>query len=78
MSSRILIVEDEPLIAGGLQDDLRLEGYDVTVVDDGLTASKRATREPFDLDRARRHAARPRRLRHLPRHPQAPASRRQS
>ena len=47
--TRILIAEDEALIAGGLQDDLTLEGYDVTVVVDGLTASKRATKEPFDL-----------------------------
>lgn len=46
---RILIVEDEPIIAGGLQDDLTLEGYDVTVVGDGAAASKRATKEPFDL-----------------------------
>jgi DNA-binding response OmpR family regulator len=47
--SRILIAEDEALIAEGLQDDLTLEGYDVTVVADGLTASKRATQETFDL-----------------------------
>jgi two-component system alkaline phosphatase synthesis response regulator PhoP len=46
---RILIVEDEPIIAGGLQDDLTLEGYDVTVVGDGAAASKRATKERFDL-----------------------------
>ena len=39
---RILIVEDEPIIAGGLQDDLTLEGYDVTVVGDGTAALKRA------------------------------------
>jgi len=47
--SRILIAEDEPLIAGALEDDLVLEGYEVTVVADGLLASKRATQEPFDL-----------------------------
>jgi DNA-binding response OmpR family regulator len=49
MSSRILIAEDEPVIAGALQDDLTLEGYEVDVVADGLAASQRATREPFDL-----------------------------
>jgi len=47
--TRILIVEDEPIIAGGLQDDLTLEGYEVTVVGDGAAASKRATQERFDL-----------------------------
>jgi DNA-binding response OmpR family regulator len=49
MKKRILIVEDEALIAGALQDDLTLEGYDVQVVADGLEASKRATTEVFDL-----------------------------
>ncbi len=47
--SRILVAEDEPSIAGALEDDLTLEGYDVTVVADGLVASRRATHEPFDL-----------------------------
>lgn len=47
--SRILVAEDEPLIAEALADDLRFEGYEVTVVADGLLASKRATQEPFDL-----------------------------
>jgi DNA-binding response OmpR family regulator len=47
--TRILVVEDEPIIAGALQDDLTLEGYEVTVVSDGVAASKRATGEHFDL-----------------------------
>ena len=47
--SKILIAEDDALIAGGLEDDLTLEGYDVTVIADGLQASKRATQEFFDL-----------------------------
>jgi len=46
---RILIVEDEAVIAGALRDDLTLEGYDVAVVADGAAASKRATSERFDL-----------------------------
>jgi two-component system alkaline phosphatase synthesis response regulator PhoP len=46
---RILIVEDEAVIAGALRDDLTLEGYDVTVVGDGAAASTRATSERFDL-----------------------------
>ena len=47
--TRILVVEDEPVIAGALEDDLTLEGYDVTVISDGAAASKRATSEAFDL-----------------------------
>ena len=47
--AKLLIAEDEVVIAGALQDDLTLEGYDVTVVGDGLIASQRATTESFDL-----------------------------
>jgi DNA-binding response OmpR family regulator len=46
---RILVVEDEPGIALGLEDDLRVEGYEVEVATDGLTASRRAKEAPFDL-----------------------------
>ena len=38
----ILVVEDDPGIALGLEDDLRLEGYDVEVARDGETALRRA------------------------------------
>ncbi len=47
--TRILIVEDEPSVAMGLEDDLALEGYEVEVVRDGEAASRRAREEPFDL-----------------------------
>jgi len=47
-TGRILIVEDEPAIAMALEDDLRLEGYKVTVVHDGVEALRRAHDEPFD------------------------------
>ena len=47
--TRILVVEDEPGIALGLEDDLRMEGYDVEVVADGVAASRRAREAPFDL-----------------------------
>ena len=47
--TRILVVEDEAHIALGLEDDLKMEGYEVEVVADGETASRRATAEPFDL-----------------------------
>jgi len=32
--NRILVVEDEPAIALGLEDDLKVEGYEVEVVSD--------------------------------------------
>ena len=47
--TRILVVEDEPRLALGLEDDLKLEGYEVEVVGDGETASRRAQEKPFDL-----------------------------
>jgi DNA-binding response OmpR family regulator len=47
--ARILIVEDEPIIAGALQDDLSLEGYDVTVIGDGAAAARHAIDQPVDL-----------------------------
>jgi two-component system, OmpR family, alkaline phosphatase synthesis response regulator PhoP len=49
MSARILIVEDESSIALGLRDDLKLEGYQVEVVDNGNAAVDLACAEPFDL-----------------------------
>jgi two-component system alkaline phosphatase synthesis response regulator PhoP len=47
-AGRLLIVEDEAAIALALEDDLTLEGYQVTVVHDGLEALKRARGETFD------------------------------
>jgi two-component system alkaline phosphatase synthesis response regulator PhoP len=46
---RILVVEDEPDLAFGLEDDLKTEGYEVEVVRDGLTASRRAREENWNL-----------------------------
>jgi DNA-binding response OmpR family regulator len=45
---RILVVEDEPTIALGLGDDLRMEGYSVDVVADGTEAIARATGGAYD------------------------------
>jgi DNA-binding response OmpR family regulator len=45
----ILVVEDDPGIALGLEDDLKLEGYDVEVAPDGETALARARERRFDL-----------------------------
>jgi DNA-binding response OmpR family regulator len=47
--ARILLVEDEPPIASALEDDLKLEGYEVEVVRDGDTASHRVREQSFDL-----------------------------
>jgi len=47
--ARIPVVEDEPRLAQGLEDDLKLEGYEVEVARDGETAALRAQEQPFDL-----------------------------
>ncbi len=47
--TRILIVEDELGIALGLEDDLRLEGYEVEVLADGHAACRTALVTTFDL-----------------------------
>jgi DNA-binding response OmpR family regulator len=49
MKARILVVEDEPTIATGLQDDLELENFTVEVVGDGIVALQRILQEEFDL-----------------------------
>jgi DNA-binding response OmpR family regulator len=46
---RILVVEDEPGIALGLEDDLTMEGYEVEVIPDGAVAARRARECAFDL-----------------------------
>ena len=47
--TRILVIEDEPGIALGLETDLRLEGYDVEVARDGETGLRRAREGAFEL-----------------------------
>ena len=46
---RILVVEDEPVIALGLRDSLEAEGYSVEVVAEGVDAENRARDGEFDL-----------------------------
>jgi DNA-binding response OmpR family regulator len=46
---RILVVEDDSDIAFGLQDDLKVEGYEVEVVRNGIEAGRRACSESWDL-----------------------------
>ena len=47
--TRILVVEDEPAIAAGLQDDLAMEGFAVELAVDGAAALELALRNPYDL-----------------------------
>jgi DNA-binding response OmpR family regulator len=47
--TRILVVEDDPAIAFGLEADLKMEGYQVEVVHDGESAFRRACEGRFDL-----------------------------
>jgi DNA-binding response OmpR family regulator len=47
--ARILIVEDDPAIALGLEDDLTLEGYQVEIAQDGSAGLTRAREGAFDL-----------------------------
>lgn len=47
--TRVLIVEDEPDIALGLEQDLRLDGFEVEILNDGQQAIDRAGSDSFDL-----------------------------
>ncbi len=47
--TRILVVEDEPGIAFGLESDLKMEGYEVELVVDGAAAARRGREGNFDL-----------------------------
>jgi len=47
--AKVLVVEDEPEIAFGLEAALRFEGYEVEVVDNGTIAVRRGTENGFDI-----------------------------
>jgi DNA-binding response OmpR family regulator len=47
--ARIMVVEDEPDLLLGLEDDLKLEGYEVVALRDGEAASRMAREQFFDL-----------------------------
>ena len=49
MKKKILLIEDEPGLAGTLQERLQSEGYSTEVAPDGEAGLERATREYFDL-----------------------------
>jgi DNA-binding response OmpR family regulator len=46
---RILIVEDEPAISFGLELDLKTDGYDVEIVEDGESAARRGREGAFEV-----------------------------
>jgi two-component system alkaline phosphatase synthesis response regulator PhoP len=48
-NARVLLVEDEPGLQLALTDRLVAEGYLVETAEDGTTAVRRATGEPFDV-----------------------------
>ena len=49
MSSRILVIEDEPGIVDFLERGLRSYGFDVESAADGVAGTQRALEESFDL-----------------------------
>ncbi|HYF67509.1 MAG TPA: response regulator transcription factor [Ohtaekwangia sp.] len=49
MKSKILIVEDEPNMSRGLQDNLEFEGYDVVLAENGTAGLKQILTGVFDL-----------------------------
>lgn len=49
MATRILIIEDEPDMRRGLQDNLEFEDYEVITTSNGSEGLRLAQKEPFDL-----------------------------
>ncbi|MGY8762955.1 MAG: response regulator, partial [Nitrospinaceae bacterium] len=47
--SRVLLVEDDPHLAKGLLFNLEREGYEVFLVDNGLSALDQLREKDFDL-----------------------------
>ncbi len=49
MKSRILLIEDDAGIVGGLKKELQVEGYEVAVAGRGDTGLAQAKEQPFDV-----------------------------
>ena len=47
--ARILVVDDEALLAAGIRENLEAEGYRADVANDGVAGLERLRAEPFDL-----------------------------
>ena len=49
MKKRVLIVEDEPSLSMAIRDELEFEGFEASVINDGVAALQRILEEPPDL-----------------------------
>jgi DNA-binding response OmpR family regulator len=49
MSARLLLIEDDPKMAKLVANDLKLEGFDVTIASDGLLGLEKAESASWDL-----------------------------
>jgi two-component system, NtrC family, response regulator len=49
MKSRILLIEDDASVAGGLKKELQVEGYEVAVAERGDRGLAQAKEQPFDV-----------------------------
>ena len=49
MTTKLLVIEDNPDLAFGLRNNLEIEGYEVDVAEDGLVGLERARRWEPDL-----------------------------
>jgi DNA-binding response OmpR family regulator len=49
MKKRVLIVEDEPSLSMAIRDELEFEGFEASVLEDGVAALDRILEEPLDL-----------------------------
>jgi len=49
MKKRILIVEDEPSLSMAIRDELEFEGFEASVIEDGVAALHQILEEPPDL-----------------------------
>ena len=49
MKKRVFIVEDEPSLSMAIRDELEFEGFEASVIEDGVAAFARILREPPDL-----------------------------
>jgi len=47
--ARILIAEDDPLVASALEKGLRANGFSISLADDGVQAQRLSLMEEFDL-----------------------------
>ena len=49
MKKRVLVVEDEPSLGMAIRDELEFEGFEATIVENGIAALDRILKESLDL-----------------------------